>query len=212
MTNKNLERLIDNLGEDLKPQKPMKHPLLRMLPLLVLTPILTFAIAHFIGMRADWSEMMMYDTRFQLEIGLALAIALSSGAVLGWVNLPDMRQQPWVLAIPLVFMLVFFGYIGYMLYQEGLTGMKFQTRYFSDAFMLSLIPTLLLLFILKKGCPSCHKKTALFATMAIAAFSWIGLRLTCPIDYAGHNFIVQFAPFFVLGLLAALFSAKLFKW
>lgn len=212
MTKKTPEELIKDLCEDLEPQQPLKHPLIRMLPWLLATPAITLLIAYVIGMRADWMEMMLSDSRFQLEMALATGVALSSGAVLGWVNLPDMRQQSWVISIPLVFLVAFFSYVGYMLYIEGTVGMNFQWRYFYDALLLSIIPMVLVITLIRKGCPSCHRISALFATMAVGAFSWIGLRLTCPIDYAGHNFIIQFAPFVVLGLLAGVFSAKLFKW
>ncbi|MAY99650.1 MAG: hypothetical protein CMH32_03890 [Micavibrio sp.] len=211
--NKGPEDLISKLSGDLEPCEPLKHPLKRMAPWVIIASLYVALVAFFgIGVRPDIWDMLIHNHRFQLDIGLATMIYLSSGFVLGWVNLPDMRQQPWVVAIPVVFLVLFIGNILFRLFTENLANPNYDMICFPHSVYLTVIPLGYLIFLIRKGCPACHKKSALFATIAISAIGWIGLRFTSPIDHMVHIFFVQFLPFIALGILLGILSAKLFRW
>lgn len=207
------EDLISKLSADLEECRPLKHPIKRMAPWVIIATLYVALVAVWgIGLRTDILDMLSQNSRFQLDIGLAAMVYLSSGFVLGWVNLPDMRQQPWVISIPMVFIGLFIANILFRLFTETLADPDFDMMCFPHSVLLTVIPLGYLIFLIRKGCPACHKKSALFATMAISAIGWIGLRFTSPIDHMVHIFFVQFIPFIALGILLGVLSAKLFRW
>ena len=56
-----LPDFIEDLSKDLKPCTPLKHPLLRMAPWLLVAPLYIYIVAVFvIGLRPDWQEMLMH--------------------------------------------------------------------------------------------------------------------------------------------------------
>jgi hypothetical protein len=206
--------IIKDLCEDLKPCKPLAHPLMRMGPWVVLSlAFMTTMAVYAIGLRPDWYDMLMYDTRFQIDVGLAAFLGISSALTLGWVNLPDMRQQSWVMAVPAVALGLFLLNIVFNFVTADY-GQAYDVRMgsFSHCALMIGLPLVALVYLVRKGCPSCHKRSALFAIMTISALGWVGLRFTCVVDNIAQNFIIQFLPFIVIGLILSVFSDKFFRW
>lgn len=207
------QNLINSLCDELEPRKPLSHPFLRMLPWVVLTIIyMAFIASVVIGLRDNWQAHLMNNTLFQLDILFASFLALSSSFVLGWVNLPDLRQQPKIVMIPLVALGVFALYIGWRLISADYSGFAYNLDCFQDALFLVVLPVAALVFLLRKGCPSCHKQSAFFATLAVSSMGWIGLRFTCNVEHVAQNFVLQFLPFVILGFVLGALSDRLFRW
>ncbi|MAS86927.1 MAG: hypothetical protein CMH30_02965 [Micavibrio sp.] len=206
--------IIKELCDDLRPCKPLSHPLLRMGPWVVLSLIFMMIMAvKVIGLRPDWYEMLMYDRQFQIDIGLATFLGISSALTLGWVNLPDMRQQSWVMAIPAVALVLFLLNIIFNIATADYSQIyEVRMGSFSHCALIVGLPLVALVYLVRKGCPSCHKRSALFAIMTVTALGWVGLRFTCVVDNVAQNFIIQFLPFVLIGLILSVFSDKFFRW
>lgn len=204
---------IKGLTDDLEPCKPLKHPAKRMLPWLLLALVYVFVVCvFFIGLRENWYHMLMHDPKFQLDMGLAFAVFITSGLVLGWVNLPDMYQQEWVLSIPLIAVAAFFINMFYTLFTADFSQPEYDMMCFPHSAALTIIPLGYLISIIRNGCPNCHRLSAFFATLTVSAIGWIGLRLTSSIDHAAQTFLIQFLPFILLGVVLGVLSSKLFRW
>ena len=199
--------------DGLEPRKPLPHPFLRMLPWVVLMiGYMGFIASVVIGLRDNWQMHLRENTVFQLDILFASFLALSSSFALGWVNLPDMRQQPKIVALPMAALGTFALYILWRLIVADYSQFAYSLNCFQHAFLLGAIPVAALVFLLRKGCPSCHKQSAFFTTLAVSSMGWIGLRFTCEIDHVGQNFVLQFLPFLILGLVLGALSDRLFRW
>ena len=211
---KNLDKdIIDQLSDELETCKPLAHPLQRMLPWLIIAPLYVFIIAVFvIGLRDGWFDMLMHDFAFQIDIGLALFLFISSGAALGWVNLPDMRQDKWVLLFPSVALTLFLSNVIYRLITADFSEPNWDLMCTPHAALMIVLPLGGLIYLIKEGCPFCHKRSALLSSLSLSALGWIGLRMTSSIDHISNTFVIQFIPFIVLGIVLGLLSSKLFRW
>ena len=208
------KKIINDLCNDLRPCTPLAHPLLRMGPWVVLSLLyMAYVATEIVGLRADWQDMLMHNMRFQMDVVSGVFLGISSALVLGWVNLPDMRQQEWVMAIPGVALLLFLGNVIYRLATADYS-VDFTTHLesFNHCILLVGIPLVALVILIRKGCPACHKRSALFATATITALGWVGLRFTCELDNVAQNFVIQFLPFLLIGLILSVFSHKFFRW
>lgn len=212
-TNDNIPDIVSQLTAQLEPCKPLAHPFMRMLPWVLAAALYVFVLSVFvIGLRDDWYAMLMHDINFQIDMGLAFFLFISSGFVLGWVNLPDMRQQEWVMIIPIVALVLFLGNVVYRFVTMDAGEPIFDMMCFPKSAALTIVPLGYLIAILRNGCSSCHRLSAFFSILAVSSLGWIGLRMTSMNDHVTQSFFIEFVPFILLGMLIGILSGKLFRW
>ena len=210
----NVNNLIDQLLQDHHPIPPERHPLLRTLPVAVGIVAYMAVITLLIGLRSDWLAMLTQSFTYQLELLLAFTVSVTAILAAGWLRIPYMKSQAWVIAAALVSAGIFLSFEVFRLINEGITLAAIQT--FRDCYVhalaLASLPTMVLVIMQKSGSTTRPYLSALTGTLAIGGFAWIGLRLTCSLDLAGHNAIVQLSPFMLLGLGLGIFARRLYKW
>ncbi len=210
-----IDKLIDKLVEQQQAVKPEQHPLVRTLPLFVFITIFMTAVTAAIGLRSDWTpEFLTQFGLFQFELLLSLITGCTALLATGWLRLPYTHHQRWVIRLALTCAAIFFSFEAWRLITEGISFATIDS--FIDCYMHSIIlaavPTALLVYFQKTGSSTQPYLSAFMSTLAIAGFAWICLRLTCSVNLAGHNAIVQLSPFMILGIGLGLYARKLYRW
>ena len=213
MTN-NPHNLIDQLLQDHQPIRPERHPLVRTLPVALGIVAYMTVITALIGLRSDWYPTLTGSGTYQLELWLSFMVGVTAILATGWLRIPYMKSQFWIIAAALASAGAFLALEAFRLINEGITFSTIETFFecYLHSLALASLPTMALVLMQKSGSPTRPYLSALMGTLAIAGFAWIGLRLTCSVNLAGHNAIVQLSPFMLLGLGMGLYARRLYKW
>lgn len=208
-----LNNLIDNLSEELKPVKPMGHPAKRVAPLILISVIYVIGIIAMLGPRDDWVPKIMHEIDFVFELLLSLSIFISSAVALAWLNVPDMRGQQWIKAVPLTLTGVFLLWALLRLIFEVNKDFTFHLGHCNlDGLFMILLPVTVLTFTARKGATTQPVCTAFMTILSFSGLGWAGLRFTCGADSFAHSFLIHFVPFVVLGIIFGVFARKIFRW
>lgn len=211
----NLDRLIDSLIESHQPLVPESHPWRRTLPLFVLITLFMGLMTAGIGLRSDWRPGFVTEFgMFQLELLLSFITGFTALLATGWLRVPYMKSQRWVIGLALGCATLFLSLESFRLINEGIIFATVEAfvECYQHALILAGLPTALLIYFQRSGSSTHPYLSALMGTLAIAGFAWISLRLTCSVNLAGHNAIVQLSPFMVLGAGLGLFARRLYRW
>ena len=212
---KDVNELIDHLLQDHKPIAPEQHPLLKTLPLMLIMIIYMSVVTSIIGLRSDWKpEFLTQFGTYQLELILSLTLGITALLATGWLRIPYMKSQKWMVSIACLSAIIFFSFEIYRLISEGISFSTIDSliECYIHSIALASIPVALLVMRQKSGSPTRPYLSAIMGTLAITGFAWISLRLTCSVNLAGHNAIVQLSPFMILGLVLGTYARKLYKW
>lgn len=211
-----IESLIADLGQDLKPVKPMRHPLVHMLPILVLVPLYVLVAAYVMGLRGDAQNFLRDNQIFRLEAFFALAAYMSAIFAVGWLSVPDMRGQKWIVFLPWAFLA---GFVCVMIYRAVTENGDiphldhFWSRCLIDACIFGFIPAAGIAWWVRKGGAPTH--IGLLATtvmLCVSSLGWVGLRFTCSVDNVGHSYFVHFMPFVISGIVFITLAKRIFRW
>ena len=212
---KDVNELIDHLLQDHKPIAPEPHPLIKTLPLMLIMIIYMSVVTSIIGLRSDWKpEFLTQFGTYQLELILSLTLGITALLATGWLRIPYMKSQKWMVSIACLSAIIFFSFEIYRLISEGISFSTIDSliECYIHSIALASIPVALLVMRQKSGSPTRPYLSAIMGTLAITGFAWISLRLTCSVNLAGHNAIVQLSPFMILGLVLGTYARKLYKW
>ena len=212
---KDVNELIDHLLQDHKPMEPEQHPLFKVLPLMLIIVLYMSLVTSVIGLRSDWKpEFITQFGTYQLELIMSLTLGITALLATGWLRIPYMKSQKWMVSLACVSAVVFFSFEIYRLISEGIRFSTIESliECYIHSIVLASIPVALLVMLQKSGSPTKPHLSAVMGTLAITGFAWISLRLTCSVNLAGHNAIVQLSPFMILGLALGVYARKLYKW
>ena len=209
---KDIKETIDSLCGNLKPVKCVS-PHWRSALWIVIAVSYTAAVAAMVGFRPQLEDKML-DQNFIFEIGLALATGLTAILATFWLMLPDSRRYDIFLSIPSTLFAVQLFWMLDRLMVEGLGMMPFYwfTNCWIDTALMAGIPAAVVVFLIRKGASVRPGLLVLNALLAVSSFSWIGIRFTCPFDSVGKAYLINFAPFMMMGLVIGFCAKRLLKW
>lgn len=169
MSEKSIDSLIDALSDELEPIKPIAHPLLRVLPLIVVSVLYVTVMIVLIGPRNDWMPKSYSEIDYVFEFGLSFSIFLSATIALAWMNIPDMRGQAWLKAVPITLAAVFLSWGGLRILFEWQEPLHFALSNCSlDGLFMTVIPVFALTFMSRTGSTTQPRWSAF---MTILSFS-----------------------------------------
>lgn len=213
MMSNDLKTLIDKLGEDLTPQKPFMHPMIRVLPLMIISALYVFLMIVLIGPRNDWMPKMYNELSYMFEFGLSFGIFMSAAIALAWLSVPDMRGQTWVKAVPctLFGVFVFWAFLrGVYEWDEPL---RFALQNCSlDGFFMTVLPVFALTVLSRRGATTQPGWSSFMTILSFSGLGWAGLRLTCTANTFMQSLVIHFIPFVLLGLVFGLCARRIFRW
>ncbi|MBL4805463.1 MAG: DUF1109 family protein [Alphaproteobacteria bacterium] len=207
-----IDDLIGKLSEELKPVKPMAHPLIQAIPYVLISFAYMAVVVFYVGIRGDWEEKLG-DAPFMLEIFMMGFLAVSAMITAIYLTIPDMRGDKWILAIPFTLLASFFVMVFIRSFTEGVTMPKIHYDHcMGEGGYMTIIPLAVLLFLTKRGATTRPYLSALMTIFAIAGLGYVGLRFTCSMDTIGHAVISHMIPYIVIGSLLGIGAKKIYKW
>lgn len=210
--NKNSDDLINQLCGDLEATKP-RCPYRRISVWLILSALYIVGVVYYSGVQLDFKEKMT-DAAFIFEMGMAVAILISSAFASSFLCFPDALQRSWMKVISLTL----FGSFLLWILANGIEEGGGMTQYLflsscSRGLLVESIPFIALVFMTMRGNTTQPYWAMTMNVMAVSALGWIGLRLTCSMyDSMTYGFMHYLLPFSILGVAFGFFARKLFKW
>lgn len=209
---KNIDALIGDLAAELKPLKGGLHPVILISPWVVIAVAYMAGVIHFLGLRMDWPQKLQ-EAPFLFEMLLSALVAVSSAYTAGWLAIPDMRQQQWVLAVPSALFGVFMLWVGCQIAAEGFRMPKVSWHHcFSDALLMGFVPVATLSLLVRRGATTRPGWMAFMCILSVGALGWIALRLTCGGDDTGHTLLFHFLPFVLAASVLGALARRLYRW
>ena len=209
----NTDDLINQLCGDLETAKP-RGPYGRISVWLLLSSIYILGVIAYLGVKVDLSDHFT-KAPFLFEMGIAVAILISSAIASSWLSFPDGMQRDWMKTIAVTLFGSFLLWIVANGIEEG--GFSFSSSFFfsscSRGLFVESIPFIALVIMTVKGNTTQPYWSMAMNVMAVSALGWIGLRLTCSMyDSMTYGFVHYMLPFSILGVGFGFFARKIFKW
>ncbi len=209
---KNMDALIDELSAELEPVSRFAHPFARISPWIIIAVAYISGVIHFLGIRMDIGKKLG-EASFLFEMGLTGLIAIFAAYVSGWLTIPDMREQRWMLAVPTSLFAVFMLFIGAHVVAEGITMPAISWHHcFSDALLMGVVPIAMLSVLVRRGATTRPLWLAFMSTLSVGAMGWAAMRITCPSDMIGHTMMFHFLPFILFAVLLGVLARRLYRW
>ena len=212
MSDKTTDDFIDGLCGDLKPVKPLAHPLKRILPFAVLAALFVAIATYFVGVRPDVGERLQ-DSSFLIETILVAFIVITSAIASAYLSVPDARGKKWLIALPFTGLGIFALWSAIRGYTEGMKMPKLHIDHcMGEGVFMAVVPLLVAVFIIRKGATTSPKLSAIMNVLFAGGLGYLALRFTCMMDTIGHSLVSHMLPYIVIGTALGLFSQKLYKW
>lgn len=209
--------LINQLGTQAKPVKPLRSPLMRtMIWLFVLSICMVTGIVM-TGLRHDFMDMLMHPI-FILEMVSLLIAGICAVIATFQLSVPCEKVSPvtWALlgissTLLLTRMAICFIYAtpeGFDTYFNSAVGLPIIL----EALAMSLIPAIILFWLIKKGAPVRSGLTAVAGLLTLASFAAMGCRSICPMNDPAYIVVWQGLPFMVLIILGLFIGRSALRW
>lgn len=211
--NEILDNIINELTENLTEVKPLRHPLLRVLPWLVCSVIYTALVLSFlVGARYDLSDKLG-ELSYIGELIFCFAISLSGALGSAYLSVPDSCGKKTLSYLPIGGFIALCIYYVFGIFEDGFYLPPFEWHHcVNDGLLMVGIPVIVMIVLMRKGATTHPILMAVNNVIATGLLGWIGLRMTCGAEGIGHLFAYHFMPFMVLGIIMMIFAKWLYKW
>jgi hypothetical protein len=204
------EDLLDRLVRDLRPVRPLTSTSIRLLGwLAVALPTLAFWTMLF-GIRPD-IEQRLADPRFLIETMAATATGICAAIAAIDSTVPGAPR--WRALLPLPPLVLWLLSLGEgclrILWEPTGTLLEAQWQCVSGIVLVSAIPGLALLFVLRRGVLLTSGITFCLGALSVSALAAAAMRLFHPVDASLLVLIWQFGTVVALSALAAIAGRRL---
>lgn len=219
MTNRTTDALIQELASSPLPLRSLPHPVVSVGVWIVFS-MAYLAVLLWLngGMRPDWNEVESL-TSYRLEMLLTVTLTISACIGAHWLSYPDIRQQRFVIVIPLLLLLVLISW--------QFTKMAVERPPISDIwageiympldcaahiFVFSLLPAAMIYLFMRRAASTHPYLTGGMALLSASSLSYLLLRLAEANDSLLHIFFWHMTPMLILCLIGALLARKGLQW
>lgn len=204
--------MIEKLANQVEPVRPM-CPIQRCCLGLVVAVVYIGIVLVALGVRGDISQKLAMPL-FTVEMLVALAAGLMAALAAHWLSLPDVRQQHWMIWVPVIpFSLLIFLMIYTTLFQPvKLLEQPHVINCATDMLITVSVPAIFLLVLLKLAASTHHRLSALMAIVSVAGFGYLVMRLICPNDDTMHLVLWHYFPSFGLVVVGVILGSYVLKW
>lgn len=207
-----IDSIINNLCDDAQPVRCSGRPSLTLLLGLSSVAIYAFAFLALSGYRVDVAEKIAYAP-YMFEVFFALLTMFTSIYAAAWQAYPDLSEHKlvsWLPAIPLAGFACAFAF-GYIVQPGGDVDMHHGMQCAMHMCLISLLPTILLYYVLARGIFLHVGQASLYTGMAAAMTSYLVARLAEQTDDMLHLLIWHIVPLFMLTLVISLLNRWLMR-
>jgi hypothetical protein len=209
---KDIDKLIDELSGELSPSKGVFQPVKVILPWSLLACLYIFGVMHFLGIRMDFADKIT-ELPYLFELSLTVIMAAVSIYTAGWLAIPDMRGQKWLLPIAPLLFAVFLLWNLCVIITQGINMPEITWHHcFSDAILMAVVPVALLCMLVRTGKTAAPHMMAFTTVLAAGSLGWAALRITCMADDSGHILLFHFMPYIIIAALLGLLARRIYRW
>lgn len=209
------DRLIQYVASCGHPTIGLRAPEIRMLSWFAVSVPYVAIVVLAASPRADILATLG-DARFLVEQTAALATALIAAMAAFCATVPGLSTRR--LLMPLVPLGLWVGALVQgcisTILEDGFTALKFvpDPVCFPAILVVSALPAVLMITMLKRGAPLLPKITVAYGALAATALGNFGLRLFHPQDASLMVLVWQFGTVVILTGLAGIFGRRLLRW
>ncbi|MCB9965795.1 MAG: DUF1109 family protein [Rhodospirillales bacterium] len=173
---KQLEQLIENLGEDLKPVSCLGCASHRAGGWFIAGLFSVVMIGALIGFRMDLPEKLLNGV-FSAEILAALILSWSAAYASAWLALPDGANKKRTILLPYaVISVATLILLVELFYHEFVVG-DFEIHHcVIDATIMGCVPLFMMIWMMRRGAPTHPVLGAMTNMIAAGAIGYVGLR------------------------------------
>ncbi len=209
--------LIKSLTEKLTPVKPLRCHYIRSLIFLFFTYALIFASISLFGVRSD-IDLIFENHSLLVQLVLLMIAGLTATFATFKLTLPSEKISVLTWAMIITPVLLVGGVLAFCATMG--TADDLISFYSHDLLiarlrrvvLISIIPTIFIIYMIRKGRPIHGSLIGLTSFMAITALSVAGCRLSCSIDSLYANLLWHYLPIAILSLFGFLIGRYLYKW
>lgn len=206
------DKLIEALGRDARPVRPLRMPGRRLLGWLAVSMAAVAAVVTMMGLRPDLAAKFG-DGFFTIQQLGSLATAIAAAIAALAVGVPG--EPKWKLWLPAAPLAVWVASLGHQCWQEwvrfGAGGMEFRPDFvcIPGIAMIGIVPALAMVVMLRRGAPLHPRLSIVLGTLAAGALANFGLRLFHATDAALMVLVWQFGSVALFTALAGLEGRRL---
>jgi hypothetical protein len=215
MTEMQTETLVDLLVKDAKAVRPLAPPGQRVMIWLLPTLVYIAAITVIMGPRPDLLQQLS-QPRFAVELGATLITGVLAAMAAFCSECPGRPQ--WERLVPLPAFAIWLAALGEGCWQSwlrfGIEGLRVEPDFacIPAVIGLSLLPAILLFWMIRKGAPIAPAVTAGLATLAASAIGAFTLRIVHYQDASVMVLLWQFGSVAALTALGAASGRRFLRW
>lgn len=207
-----IKKLSSQIGE----VKPLNHPIKITLKLLSILLIYGILLQKILGLRPDLSTQFLRPL-FVIEMVIIFLLFISSLISTVLTMYPDTYQKSKLLKIPYIFFLLLLVVflIEFLIPHNDLMSIPLVSHTIECTICileLSIIPSILLFIILKKGATTIPTKSGLFITLTASSLGYLILRLHEMNDSISHLLIWHYFPILIFSFIGSIIGRYLLKW
>lgn len=209
------EDLVKTLAVNAEPVTPLPSPLIRMLIWLSISVTYAALVVLLVGPRPDISERLT-DVRFLVELTSAFMVSMLAAAAAFCAECPG--RPLWERFAPVPALAVWLASLGDGCWQawiqEGPSGLTLAPDFlcFPSIVLISLVPAILILAMIRRGAPIAPISTTVLAMLAAGALGGAALRLFHMQDASIMVLVWQFGSVVLLAMLGGLFGRRYLRW
>lgn len=209
--------LINQLGQQAKPIKPLRSPLMRAILWLFILGICMMIGIVTVGLRHDFMEIIMHPI-FILEMASLLIAGICSVIATFQLSVPSEKVTPitWaLLGLSSILLLSRMAICFIYSTPESLSAYANSTvglPIILEALAMSFVPAVVLFWLIKKGAPVRSGLTAVAGLLALSSFAAMGCRSICPMNDPAYIIIWQGLPLMVLIVIGLLIGRSALRW
>ena len=194
---------------------PLRSPHARMATWLALSMGYAALVVMVVGPRADLA-VKLGEPRFVIEVVAALSTSMLAAAAAFCAGCPG--RPLWERFAPLPALLLWLGSLGEGCWQSwvrsGPDGLVLTPDLicFPSILLVSILPGLLILAMIRRGAPIAPVTTTMLAALASASLGAAALRLFHTQDASIMVLVWQFGSVMLLTLVGALLGRSLLRW
>ncbi len=203
------EFLIKELASKAEPVKLVSHPLIQLASWLGVAILYVSAGAILIGLRLN-TEDNLTKPGFVMQFFLPLLLSLASAASAFALGIPN-KKKSWPYIATLSALVICAACLFYLITSTHDPHPGAGINCIRNIIILSLPPTLLLCFLLKRAAPLQLKMAGMLAVLGSSALACAATRFICPNEDALHFFVWHFAPLLLLGAIGHCLGVALLR-
>lgn len=169
-----------------------------------------------LGLRIDFSERLQ-EPLFFAELALLITLVITSALSSFWHAFPDFRQQPYIVAAPLLLLIAYGAFLLFRALVPAATAAPLDIDHSSLECVLCItlfapLPAGLMLWLIRRGASTTPRRAALLALMVAGASGHLLLKFVEANDNVLHLLTSHLLPILTLGAVGWLMGRKILAW